>query len=82
MTLARLAKPSQLFSALTRKIDDAAEFTDAELDAFKLDATQINLRVLRVAVPSTTTEEQMEQINAAIRYGRERKVIVIVIETK
>jgi hypothetical protein len=82
MTLARLAKPGQLFSALVKKIDAAAEFTGAVLKEFPLTAEQIKLRVVRVAIPSTTTEEQMEQIQAAIRYGRERKVIVTVIETK
>jgi len=82
MTPARLAKPNQIFSALAKKIDDAAEFTRAELNDFVLDSKQIKLKILRVAVPLTITEEQLKQMNAAIQYGREREVIVIIMQSK
>jgi hypothetical protein len=81
-TASRIAKPKQLYSTLAGYIDKVAEFSGAKKLSFPLNPDQIRLRVLKVAIPWTTTPEQMEQINEAIRYGNSRRVLVTITKTK
>ena len=82
LTVSRLTKPVQLYQKLVEYIDKTAEFSEGGPAKFKLTASEINFRIMQVAIPSGTTAEQMQQLDAAVRYGRSRGVIVIIRNTK
>jgi hypothetical protein len=81
-TLSRMESPVTLYKSLVKSIDAAADFPGASKGTFKLTPSQIKSRVVEVAIPSTTTPDQMEEINAAVRYGRQRGVTVNITRTK
>jgi hypothetical protein len=83
LTLSRLTKPAQLYQQLVKYIDTAADFSEAGPGKeFNLTASEINLRIMQVAIPSKTTAEQMQQLDAAVQYGRSRGIIVIIRKAK
>ena len=82
LTRARVVKPVELYKSLVKNIDAVANFSSAASRDFQLNENQINSRVIEVAIPWTTTPNQMEQINSAVRYGKKLGVIVIITKTK
>lgn len=82
LTLSRLTNSAQLYQTLVRYIDEAAEFSGDRLGKSTLTASEINLRLIQVAIPPGTTAEQMLQLDAAVRYGRGRDIIVIIRKAK
>ena len=82
LTVSRLTKPVQLYQTLVKYIDAAAEFTEGGRGESELTASEINFRIMQVAIPSGTTAEQMQQIDNAVQYGRSRGIIVIIRDTK
>lgn len=81
-TAAKLAKPAQVYSSLTRSIDAAANFTSYELRGVTLSSDMITAREVRVAVPSSTNKAQWAEIRKAVEYGRSHGVKVIVTVVK
>jgi hypothetical protein len=82
LTVSRMTKPAQLYQMLVKYIDEAAEFSEADREEFEQTSSRINLRIMQVAIPSGTTAEQMQQLDAAAQYGRSRGVIVIIRKAK
>ena len=81
-TGSKVGNPADLYKSLVKSIEAAADFKEGYKGTFKLTANQIKSRVIEVAIPSTTTPDQMEQINAAVRYGKRLGVTVNVTKTK
>jgi hypothetical protein len=81
-TLPRLTDPAQLYQTLVKYIDAAADFLEGGSKKIILTASEINFRIIQVAIPPGTTPEQMEQLDEAIRYGRSRGIIVIIRKAK
>lgn len=82
LTLSRLTNPPRLYQKLVEYIDEAAEFLKGRSGKGKLTAGKINFRIMQVAIPSETTAEQMQKLDAAVEYGRSRGVIVITRKVK
>jgi filamentous hemagglutinin len=82
LTLSRLTNPARLYQHLVEYIDQAAEFSEPRRGESALTASEINFRIMQVAIPSGTTAEQMQQLGAAVQYGRSRGVIVIIRKAK
>ncbi|MGI2030389.1 hypothetical protein ACRQ5F_24225, partial [Endozoicomonas acroporae] len=78
-TAARIAKPVQIFSTLKRNIDAAANFDNYTLKGRTLDASEITLREIRLAVPITTNNAQWQQLVKAKSYA-DTKGIKLTIE--
>jgi hypothetical protein len=81
-TGSKVTDSAELSKSLVKSIDAAADFTGASKGRTKLDPSQIKSRAIEVAIPVTTTPDQMEQINAAVRYGKGLGVTVNVTKTK
>jgi hypothetical protein len=81
-SFALLANPSQLYQELAEYIAAAAELSEWGSRSFGLMAGEINLRIIQCAIPPGTTAEQMQQLNAAVRYGRSWGIIVIIRKAK
>ena len=81
-TGSKVTNPTQLYKTLVKSIDDAAEVTERYKGDFELTPDQIKARVIEVAVPSTTTADQMKYINAAVQYGKRMGVTVNITKTK
>jgi hypothetical protein len=67
---------------LVKYIDDTAEFPGGRLGESEVTAGEINFRIMQVAVPDGSTAEQTEQLDAAVQYGQNRRVIVIIRKAK
>ncbi len=81
-TASKIANPTQIYSAIKSNIDKAANFKEASLSGVTLTAENITAKELQLAVPSTTTSAQWEQINRAIEYGKSQGVTLIVTKAK
>ncbi|MEO8380806.1 MAG: hypothetical protein ABI779_14170, partial [Acidobacteriota bacterium] len=81
-TAAKLAKPEQVYTSLTRSVDAAANFTSYELKGVRLSSEMITVREVRVAVPSSTNRAQWAEIKKAVEYGRRQNIKVIVTVVK
>ncbi|MBV7307039.1 hypothetical protein KW404_21580, partial [Xanthomonas vasicola pv. vasculorum] len=75
-TMAKISDPRQVYSSLKGNIDAAANFTNANLVGVNLSSAQITSRELRLAVPSSTTAAQWDQIERALKYAKDKGVIV------
>lgn len=81
-TAARLANPTQVYTSLKGNIDAAASFPGYRLSGVNLTPDMVTSRTLQVAVPSSTTAAQWQQINAAIQYGASKGIDVKITVTK
>ncbi len=81
-TASRMANPKQVYSALKRSIDAAANFTSYELKGVSLSSDAIAAREIRVAVPSSTNAAQWVEIKRAAEYAKTEGVRVIVTVVK
>jgi len=77
-----MADPRQVYYSLKADIDAAADFTEYTLGRTTLTSDMIQTREMRVAIPSSTTPTQWQEINRAIAYGKSRGVKVIVTQTR
>ena len=62
-------RPSRIYGALKRYIDQIDGFDGSNLNAFPLRPDQIDLKRLELAIPNDTTPEQFTQIQRAIDYA-------------
>lgn len=62
-------RPSRIYGALTRYIDQIDGFDGSNLEAFPLRPDQIDLKRLELAIPNDTTPEQFTQIQRAVDYA-------------
>ena len=74
--------PDQVYRKLVKYVDDVAELSSIERGKCVLTASEIKLRAIQVAIPAGTTAEQMQHVDAAIRYGRSQGIHLIVRKTK
>ncbi|WP_420998498.1 hypothetical protein ACKI2N_032010 [Cupriavidus sp. 30B13] len=81
-TVARLAKPEQIYTSLKANVDATASFEGYTLRGVSLYADDVAARQLRVAVPERTTAPQWQQIQRAIDYGQSKGVQIIVTPTR
>lgn len=80
MTEGKLMTPSQVYSSMKGNIDAVINYDQAyTLDKRTVDPLEITSRELQVAVPATTNQQQWQQIERAVQYGKENGVNVIVI---
>jgi hypothetical protein len=77
-----LTNPAQLYQQLVEYVDAAVEFSEGGSRYMVITASEINLRIIQVAIPPGTTAEQMQQLDEAVRYGRRRGIIVIIRKAK
>ncbi|UYG03995.1 DUF637 domain-containing protein [Halomonas sp. LR3S48] len=76
MTSAKRANPSQVFSSIRSSVDAAANFSGYRLSGQSVTPDMITSKRLEIAVPSGTTQAQLEQIDRAVKYGADRGVTV------
>ncbi|WP_321901086.1 endonuclease toxin domain-containing protein [Paraburkholderia tropica] len=81
-TLARIANPTQVYSSLKSNIDAITKFSGGNLSGVSVTPDMISATNLQVAIPSTTTTAQWQQISRAIEYGQSVGVKVIITVTK
>jgi filamentous hemagglutinin len=81
-TASSIANPSQVYYSLKSNINSIVNFPGSSLSGVSLTPDMITSTNLQVAVPSTTTPAQWQQINNAIQYGQSVGVKVIVTVTK
>ncbi|KFF73830.1 hypothetical protein HX13_17680 [Chryseobacterium sp. P1-3] len=70
------AKNNQVFNTLKGYINKLANFKGAEWGGEAVEGSAIKSRVLEVGVPEGATSSQIEQINKAIKYGKDNGVKV------
>jgi hypothetical protein len=75
---AKIAAPRQVYNAIKRHVDAAANFTSYELSGVSLTSDAITARELQLAVPPGTTPAQWVEIAKAIKYGDSVGVRVVV----
>jgi hypothetical protein len=61
-------------------VDKLAEFKGAVLGEIEIKLSQVQFRVLEVAIPGGTTAAQMTEVQRAIQYGQSRGVMVRITE--
>jgi len=71
------SNPKKVFSRLTSYINAMANYSRPR-QAGDVNPNAIRQRVLEVAVPEYTSNAQREQLQAAVDYGRQRGVLVMV----
>lgn len=77
-TVAKLAKPEQIYTSLKANVDATTKFENYTLKGVSLSADDIAARQLHVAVPERTTAIQWQQIQKAVQYGQSKNVQVII----
>lgn len=69
-------RPSRIYGALKRYIDQIDSFDGSNLNTFPLRPDQIDLKRLELAIPNDTTPEQFTQIQRAIDYAESLEIDV------
>jgi len=68
---------SGVADSVTKSIDSVIDFPDrVTREGFTLTQSQINQKVLRVAIPRMPTEEQMRGMQQAVDYGKLNNITV------
>ncbi|MBS0271757.1 MAG: hypothetical protein JSR85_03820, partial [Proteobacteria bacterium] len=80
-TLSRITDPKKVYYSLKKSIDAAERFIEYKLDKVTLASQDISSRVVEVAVPTSTTPAQWEQILRAVEYAKVKGVILKITET-
>jgi filamentous hemagglutinin len=81
-TLARIAKPETVRHTINGYINKMLDFTEYELEKFKLTFSQITAKELHLAIPANTSAVHMQQINRSIQYGLDNGVKVFITKVK
>ncbi|PHM30270.1 hypothetical protein [Xenorhabdus innexi] len=81
-TIAKLANPNQIYSAMKGNIDAAVRFKEFALSGKELNSSMISHREIQLAVPANTTKTQWTEINRAIEYGKSQGVTVKATQVK
>ncbi|WP_215796649.1 DUF6862 domain-containing protein [Paludibacterium yongneupense] len=81
-TAAKIADPTQVYSALKSNVDATTSFTNYTRGVKSVDSSQISFRVVDVAIPQGTTSAQWTQINRAIDYANSQGVTLKITVVK
>ncbi len=82
LTISKLDKPEQIYSALKRYINKTASFEEAKLGVVKVSADKIDTRKIELAIPTNTTAEQYKQIEKAIEYAKDNGIELNITRVK
>ena len=81
-TLAKQAKPENIYYTMKNYVDKTADFELAALQGFSITRSQIKSREIELLVPNGTTTAQWAELARSVEYAKTRGVFIHISRAK